>query len=94
MLDYPNVEVEVEEFENASESSHQTMNKQKEQNVKLITKVCEKIMKTEKEIEHNIKKAARQRKDFVDVLTKELEKETEEQANIIDMMCAQFKEQN
>ena len=55
MLDYPNVE--VEEFEHVSECSQRSINKQKESNVKLITKVCEKIMRTEKEIEHNIKKA-------------------------------------
>lgn len=51
-------------------------------------------MKTEKEIEHNIRKSAKQRKDFVDALSKELEKESQEQETIIDMMCAQFKEQN
>lgn len=57
MLDYPNVE--VEEFENTSESSHKNQIALKELNVKLITKVCEKIIKTEKEIEHNIKKASK-----------------------------------
>lgn len=63
-------------------------------NILTTKKFLERIMKTEQEIENSLKKASKQRKEFVDVLTKEIEKEYQDQCAQIDKLCDKFKQDN
>ena len=63
-------------------------------NILMTKKFLERIMKTEQEIENSLKKASKQRKEFVDVLTKEIEKEHQDQCVQIDKLCDKFKQDN
>ena len=95
-MDYQNVQIEEADttlFDYYRDDDE--LNQVEEtKNILMTKKFLERIMKTEHEIEDGLKKASKQRQEFVDVLTKEIEKEHENQNTQIDDLCSKFKEDN
>ena len=96
MLDYPSIRVEDTEQTTLFDlySDDEVLQMEETKNVLMTKKLLERIMKTEKEISNNLEKASKQRKEFVDVLTKEIEKEHHDQCAQIDKLCDKFKQDN
>lgn len=72
------------------ESSHF----EESQAMALTNKLLQRIVRTEKQIQESLERASEERQEFVQVLTKQIEKEHEDQCAQMDKLCAKFKQDN